>query len=95
MSLVLCVTLWARPGQEQRLVEYEDAVLSLLADHGAHLVARVRALEPGKHPYETQIIELPDETALDAYMSDPRRTARREERDAAIARTQVQRTALV
>jgi len=95
MSVVLCVTLWPRQGQERRLAEEEDAVLGLMADHGAHVVARVRAFESGEQPYETQIIELPDERALDAYLSDPRRTNRSEERDAAIARTDIQRAELV
>ena len=35
MPFVLCVLLWSVPGQEPRLIEYEDRVLALLAAHGA------------------------------------------------------------
>ncbi|WP_460573119.1 DUF1330 domain-containing protein [Humibacter soli] len=100
MSVVLCVTLWPNPGQEEALVSYEDSVLALLPEHGARVVARVRAEtfagdEPGHgHPFETQIIELPDEAALDAYLADPRRAAASDVRDRAIARTEIQRVAL-
>ena len=33
-AMLLCVLLWAAPGREQQLVEYEDDVLPLLATHG-------------------------------------------------------------
>ena len=42
MSVVLCVTLWARAGQEEALVAYEDAVLALLPEHGARVVISSR-----------------------------------------------------
>jgi len=100
MSVVLCVTLWPNPGQEQTLVSYEDSVLALLPEHGARVVTRVRAEtsaegEAGEgHPFETQVIELPDQAALDAYLADPRRAAASDERDRAIARTEIQRVTL-
>lgn len=93
--MVLCVSLWPHPDHEVHLVEYEDAVLALLPEHGARLVARARAAEPGAAAYETQIIELPSEDALAAYMADPRRAALTAARDAAIARTQIHRVDLV
>lgn len=96
MSVVLCVTLWAVPDRELQLAEYEDAVLALLPEHGARLVARVRTAEPRVDAaYETQIIELPSDGALDAYMADPRRMAMTATRDAVIARTEIQRVDLV
>ena len=101
MSVVLCVRLWANPGEERALVTYEDAVLALLPEHGARVVARVRA-EQGdggsaedSQPFETQIIELPDQAALDAYLADPRRAAASDLRDVAIARTEIQPVQLV
>jgi hypothetical protein len=104
MSVVLCVTLWANPGHEDELVDYEDTVLALLPEHRSRLVARVRADVPegdGQadgapgHPFETQIIELADDDALESYMRDPRRVAASDVRDRAIARTQIQRVTLV
>jgi hypothetical protein len=118
MSVVLCVALWPNPGMESELAAYEDAVLALLPEHGARLVARVRAsaeeassddrppetlpwetlpqetLPWETLPLETQIIELPDEVALESYLSDPRRTGRTAERDAVIAHTRIQRVVL-
>ncbi|GAB3801922.1 hypothetical protein GCM10028798_18360 [Humibacter antri] len=110
MSVVLCVTLWPRPGQEAALVAYEDSVLALLPEHGARVVTRVRAggiagaggaestageatLDDG-HPFETQIIELPSDAALNAYLRDPRRAEASDVRDRAIARTEIQRVTL-
>jgi hypothetical protein len=111
MSVVLCVTLWANPGHEDELVDYEDTVLALLPEHRSRLVARVRT-EAGAgdgqkdagggqkdagagHPFETQIIEMADDAALESYMRDPRRVAASEVRDRAIARTKIQRVTLV
>jgi uncharacterized protein (DUF1330 family) len=100
MSVVLCVTLWPNPGHEETLVSYEDSVLALLPEHGARVVARVRAETSAEgeagdgHPLETQIIELPDQAALDAYLADPRRGAASDVRDRAIARTEIQRVTL-
>ena len=88
MTLTLCVLLWAHPGQEDALTEYEDAVLALLPDHSARLLQRVRSLEPG-HADEVQLYEFPGQAELDAYLADPRRTALSTQRDAAIARTEL------
>lgn len=92
---MLCVQLWAVPGNEGLLATYEDQVLRLLADHGARLLQRVRAIEAGDGPYEVQIIELPDEHALEAYLADPRRAAAAPIRDRSVARTEVTRVTQV
>lgn len=83
----LCCLLWARPGQEHALSEYEDQVLAFLSDHGGHVVAR--AIGPGtdRTPNETQFLQLPTSVALDAYLGDPRRRALDDERARVIART--------
>jgi hypothetical protein len=88
VTLTLCVLLWAHPGQEEALGEYEDEVLALLPDHSARLLARVRSLEPG-HADEVQLYEFPGQAELDAYLADPRRTALSARRDAVIARTEL------
>jgi uncharacterized protein (DUF1330 family) len=89
--VILCVLLYAVPGAEPELVAYEDHVLGLLAAHGANVRSRVRAQEPGDGPYEVHVLEFPDEHALDAYMADPARVALADQRDRAIARTEVLR----
>ena len=89
MSLVLCCQLWAHPGQEAALVDYEDRVLALLPDHKATLVSRVRSDGSEGHPLEIQVIEFPSQAELDGYLADPRRTALGVLRDAAVARTEL------
>ena len=86
----LCVLLWARPGRSDALGAYEDKVLNLLPDHGAVVLQRGTVSPVGDDaPTEVQFIEFPSQAALDAYTSDPRRTAMAPERDAAVARTDI------
>ncbi|GAA4359157.1 DUF1330 domain-containing protein [Angustibacter luteus] len=86
----LCVLLWEHPDRADAVRQYEDEVLALLPDHGARLVSRdVVSPRVEGDPLEVQVIELPDQPALDAYLADPRRVALTEQRDAAVARTQV------
>jgi len=88
-SIRLCVLLWARPGADTALVDYEDRVLELIADHGARVLQRARTDGASGAPLEIQILEYPSQAALDDYMADERRVALAGERDAAIARTEV------
>jgi uncharacterized protein (DUF1330 family) len=95
VTVTLCVLLWARQGQEQRLVAYEDAVLALVSDHAGSVLQRTRNLAVSDdEPYEVHLLEFASEDALEAYMLDDRRTALAAERDAAIERTQVLRVSL-
>lgn len=101
MSVLLSVVLWAQPGEAAALVDYEDRVLTLLADHGARVVHRVRAVagtgagaERGvdaDEPTEVHLLEFPSEDAFAAYMADKRRLALAPQRERAIARTLVVR----
>lgn len=94
VALQLCVLLWEHPGRADDLAAFEDEVLALLADHDGRLLARSTVVQRGEgDPLEVQLIELPDEAALNAYLHDPARTelARRHDRDAVIARTQLLR----
>lgn len=95
MTINLCVLLWAHPGAEAALAAYEDKVLALFDDHGCTLLQRARTDGTGGAPTEIQMIAIPSQAALDAYMADPRRTALADERDAAIARTDIHRVELV
>jgi uncharacterized protein (DUF1330 family) len=91
MAVTLCVLLWAHADRYDALVDYEDRVLRFLDAHDGRLLQRVRN-EPGTdQPYEVQIIEFSSQAAFDAYMTDARRTALSDERDAAIANTEVLR----
>ena len=90
-TVVNCVLLWARPGMEAALSAYEDKVLRLVAEHGGRVLERGTVLPgaqyDGEPPAEVQLLEMPSEASLDAYVNDPRRLAMAAERDAAIART--------
>jgi len=89
MSVILCVLLWARPGAEEALTAYEERVLSLLPYHGGRVLERARSSGADGQPLEIQFLEFPSRGALGHYMADGRRTALADERDLAIARTDV------
>jgi uncharacterized protein (DUF1330 family) len=89
MRLTLCVLLWARPGAEDALTAYEDKVLALVWQHGGEVRQRARSSGTDGQPLEIQLLEFPSSAALDAYMTDGRRTALADERDRAVARTEV------
>lgn len=93
--VVNCVLLWARPGMEAALSAYEDKVLRLIAEHGGRILERGTVMPGAQHdgepPTEVQLLEMPSEASLDAYVNDPRRLALAAERDAAIARTDLYR----
>jgi hypothetical protein len=70
---------------------YEDAVLSLLPDHGARVVYRgCRAGgEDEVLPLEVHLLWFPGRAALVAYLADERRAALRAEYGDVFARTEV------
>ena len=87
----LVAMLWPHPGQEQTLIDYEDAVLALMPAHGCTVLSRVRRTDSSDGPFETQIIDYPSEDAIAAYMIDPARVALADQHALAIARTVVVR----
>jgi uncharacterized protein (DUF1330 family) len=91
MDVTLCVLLWAHEGREAAVGDYEDRVLTLLADHGGRVIQRARTTggDGDGEPAEVQILRFPSQGALESFMGDSRRTALAAERDAAIARTEV------
>jgi uncharacterized protein (DUF1330 family) len=89
MTLQLCVLLWAIDGQDDALTAYEDTVLALVPKHGGEVVSRVRRLDDGEGPLEVQVIHLPDEAALQAYLTDPARLALTDAHRRAVERTEV------
>ena len=88
MTLKPCVMLWTA-GNDQALTEYENTVLALLPKHGGEVVSRVRRVSEGDGPREVQVIHLPDESALQAYMNDPDRLALSDIHRRAVERTEV------
>ncbi|MFI2703648.1 DUF1330 domain-containing protein [Cellulosimicrobium composti] len=97
MPITLCVLLWPTAGDADMLTAYEDDVLALVPVHGGRVVSRVRAL-PGQDaslPTEVQVIEMPDDDALAAYLADPARVALADVRDRAVARTDIVRVSAV
>ncbi len=91
MEITLCVMLWAHPGQEDALVDYEDRALDIAAAHDARLVSRVRGTEPSDSPFEVQVLRFPSQETFDEFMQDPARLALSGMRDAAIAGADVVR----
>ncbi|WP_329331912.1 hypothetical protein OG866_03665 [Streptomyces sp. NBC_00663] len=95
MTVQLCVLLWARPGASAALTAYEDKVLALLGDHGGRLVQRARADGAEGRPDEVQLIEFAARAGYEGFLDDPRRTVLADERDAAVARTDLYPVELV
>jgi uncharacterized protein (DUF1330 family) len=89
MMVTLCVLLWARPDAEDALIAYEDRVLDLVPGHGGRVLQRARSNGAGGQPLEIQLLEFPSAAALNDSMTDGRRLSLSDERDRAIARTQV------
>jgi len=84
--------LWAVPGEERTLIEYEDRVLDRVPANNGEVLSRVRTLtdEPLEgEPLEIHLLRFPSQQALDAYMSDPQRTELAPLRERSISRTQV------
>jgi uncharacterized protein (DUF1330 family) len=84
---------------EAALSAYEDKVLRLVFEHRGRVLDRGTVAGGSQHdgepPTEIQLLEMPSEASLNAYLNDPRRLAMATERDAAIARTdlfRIQRT---
>jgi hypothetical protein len=66
-------------------------VLAMLPDYGGTVVSRDTVLgRADGDPLEVQVLEMPDDQAVKAYMADPRRDAL-PPREEIIARTQVLR----
>ena len=77
--VVNCVLLWARPGMSAALGAYEGKVLRLVSEYGGRVLHRGTVLPGSQHdgepPTEVQLLEMPSEASLDAYVNDPRRLA--------------------
>ena len=89
MTQTMYVFLWAHPGMEQALSDYEDAVLRLVTEHGGSVVHRAWTDGAEGRPLEIQLFEWASAAAMDRYMADPRRTALSDDRERAIARTEI------
>lgn len=89
MTQSMYVFLWAHPGREQALIDYEDAVLRLVPEHGGRVVHRAWTDGAKGEPLEIQLFEWASAAAMDGYMADPRRTAMSAARERAIARTEI------
>jgi hypothetical protein len=87
--VVLCVLLWAKPGQNDALVAYEDAVLRFVPDHSGVVLERVRSEGKGDDPLEVQLLDFPSRAHIEGFMSDSRRLSLARFRDAAVERTEV------
>ena len=87
--MTLCVLLWARPGAESGLIAYEDQVLDIASGYGGRVLQRARSEGGDGKPLEIQLLEFPTAQAVAEFMADGRRQALADERDRAIARTEV------
>jgi len=90
--IYLVVRLTWVPGKAADGSEYERAVLRFWIEHGGDIVAAFKPLAQadGLPPAdEVQLLRIPTQSQLDAYLSDPRRLALAPKRAASIAVTEI------
>ena len=85
----MCVLLWAQPDADHALIAYEDRVLALVPEHGGRVLNRARSSGADGQPLEIQLLEFPSAAALSGYMTDSRRVVLADDRDRAVAKTEV------
>lgn len=95
MTVTLCVLLWANDGQHDALIAYEDSVLALIPAHGGRVLQRMRTAGDPDGPLEVHVLEFPSEHALDDYMNSDRRLALADDRERAIALTEIHRVNVI
>ncbi|HUB39136.1 MAG TPA: hypothetical protein VMA72_09815 [Streptosporangiaceae bacterium] len=95
VSVTLCVLLWARPGNEDGLIAYEDQVLGIASAYGGQILQRARSSGTGGQPLEIQLLDFPSAHAVEAFQADRRRQALAGERDRVVARTEIVEVQLV
>jgi len=88
-ELLLCCLPWARDGEAAGLTAYEDEVLALIPGHGGEVLQRAQSDGVDGSPHEVQVYRFDSQAALDSYLADPRRSARLDERDRVIERTEL------
>ena len=91
----MCVLLWARPGEEDGLMAYEDQVLGIAAGYGGRVLQRARSSGTGGQPLEIQLLDFPSAQAVEAFQADRRRQSLAGERDRVIAKTEIIEVQLV
>lgn len=90
--IYLVVRLTWVPGKAADGAEYERAVMRFWIEHGGDIIAAFKPLAQadGLPPAdEVQILRIPTQSQLDAYLSDPRRLALAPKRAASIAVTEI------
>ncbi len=73
--ILLAFVGYAAPDRADDAAAFEDAVLPLLADHGARVVyrGRRRAGQDPALPFEVHLLWFPDRGSFDGYLGDARR----------------------
>ena len=78
--ITLAFVGWVPSDGFDRAAAYEDAVLPLLVEHGGEVVFRGRQVgDDPSLPAEVQILRVPSDDVLDAYLADERRLRLRAE----------------
>lgn len=85
---VRVVSLWIYPGQETAFAAFEREAAAIMASHGGRIDRAIRIREAGSEsPYEVHILVFPDDSAFEAYRSDPRILQLAQRRSGIIAKT--------
>ena len=88
---VRVVTLWIHPGQEAAFEAFERDAARIMARHGGRIDRAVRLAQAGaganEGAVEVHFVSFPDRQAFDSYGADSEIVARKDQRNAIIART--------
>ena len=90
--IYLVVRLTWVPGKAAEGSDYERTVMRFWVEHGGEIIAafKPQAQADGLPPAdEVQLLRIPTQAQLDAYLSDPRRLALAPQRAASIAVTEI------
>lgn len=91
-GIVAVVSLYARPGQDARLEEFERQAAAIMREHGGRLERVIRVSDSpdsGQPPREVHIVWFPSARHLASYRDDPRFAALAALRASAIDRTTI------
>ena len=91
-TVFIVVNLYARPGAELALRDYETAAAGIMDRYGGvieSVIAPQSVLHDGRVPTEIHVLRFPNSGAFDLYRADPDLTRIAGLREAAIEHTEI------
>lgn len=88
--VIVTAKLWVKDGRFAEFARFENKAFAIMARHGARVV-RIEQNHQATDdvPHEVHVLDFPDNERFEAYRSDPELQALAGEREACIAKTEV------